>query len=191
MSHTVKVRMHLKLDGEDDTHPIDIIVHPEWAPLGAARFVELIDANYFDECLLYRVVNGFIVQWGIPASPAEWKKWGANKIKDDPVKQKNLAGTLSFATSGEDSRGSQIFVNMADNSSDGRALGGSDGSLDNQGFAPFAELANIDDIKIFAKCHMPKGLAGVDQDDFKERGNAYALKYFPKLAKWTGAEKMS
>ena len=133
--------------------------------------------------------GGYILQWGIPAEPAEWKRWGEKRIPDDPVKVKNLAGRLSFAMAGEpDSRGSQIFVNLGDNSASEKALAGNDGNLDGRGFAPFAELANLDDLRELERCHEVRGLAGVDQFDAKERGNAYMLKYFPELSKWTAAE---
>lgn len=79
------------------------------------RFKELVEYGYFSDCKLYRVVPGFITQWGIPKSPSDYQKFGENKIKDDPVKQSNLTGTVSFATSGPDCRGSQIFVNVGDN----------------------------------------------------------------------------
>ena len=185
----VTVRMHLKHANSAASTPIDIIVRPEWAPLGAARFLDLVDHRYFDECCLYRYVRGFIVQWGIPAAPAEWKRWGDKKITDDPVKVKNRAGTLSFAQTNEpDSRGSQIFVNLADNSATEKGLAGSDGNLDDRGFAPFAELANVDDLAELVKCHEVKGLAGVDQDEAKERGNNYLNKYYPDLSRWTAAE---
>ena len=185
----VMVRMHLKHCKSVATTPIDIIVHPEWAPLGAARFLDLIEQRYFDECCLYRFVRGFIIQWGIPSAPAEWKRWGAKKIKDDPVKVKNIAGRLAFAaTDDQDSRGSQIFVNLGDNSASDKSLAGSDGNLDSRGFAPFAELANTADLAELNKCFEVKGLAGVDQDEAKEKGNAYMLKYFPELSRWTTAE---
>ena len=84
---------------------------------------------------MYRVIPGFICQWGVPASPAEWQKWGANKIKDDPVKVSNTPGTLSFATSGPDARGSQLFINYCQNE-----------SLDGQGFSPFATVTSGMDV---------------------------------------------
>jgi len=159
-----KVRLNIK-HASGQTQGVDIEVHPEWAPLGAARFLDLVDDRYFDECRLYRMVPDFIVQWGIPSKPELWNKWGMNKIQDDPVSKTNAAGTLSFATSGPDARGSQIFVNFVDNGS----------MLDGQGFAPFAEL-----------CDKKKGLAflsacneikGIDQAAFKQAGNQYLEKH--------------
>lgn len=79
------------------------------------RFADLVDAGYFTDCRFHRVVPGFIIQWGIPADPVAYKKWGDNKIKDDPVRTSNVQQTLSFATSGPDARGSQIFVNLSNN----------------------------------------------------------------------------
>ena len=171
-----KVRLTLKHAG-GSTHEIDIIIHPEWAPLGAERFMQLVDAKYFDNCPLYRNIPDFIVQWGIPANPAEWTKWGANKIKDDPVKHSNTLGTLSFATSGPDARGSQIFINLNDNTS----------QLDAQGFSPFAELA--DPATAFPALAGCATVQGVDQVSAKEEGAAYFAK-FPSLSVWVSAAKI-
>ena len=87
------------------------------------RFRELLDAKYFDGCRFHRYVSDFIVQWGIPADPNLYAKFGDNKIRDDPVLQSNQAGTVSFATSGPNARGSQMFINLNDNE-----------SLDDQGY---------------------------------------------------------
>ena len=102
-----------------------------------------MEANYFNDCRLYRVVPGFIIQWGIPATPSEYMKWGDNKIQDDPVKVSNSRATLSFATSGPNARGSQIFVNSDKN----------DG-LDEQGFSPFAEVTK--GFELFSGCQEAK-----------------------------------
>lgn len=135
------------------------------------RFLDLIDAKYFDECRIYRVIPGFIHQWGIPKSPTEYKKWGDNKIKDDPVKVSNSKGTLSFATSGPDARGSQLFVNLGNNK-----------DLDDQGFSPFAEVTA--GFELFNGCAEAK--SKVDQQSGKERGNDY-FSQFPELSYWKSA----
>ena len=122
------------------------------------RFFDLIDANYYDECYVYRVIPGFICQWGVPASPADWQKWGANKIKDDPVKVPNAPGTLSFATSGPDARGSQLFINYGQNM-----------DLDRQGFSPFAAVTSGMDVAL----RFGEAQSKVDQNEAKEKGNAY------------------
>jgi hypothetical protein len=92
--------------------------------LCARRFKELLDADYFDGCRFHRVVSDFIVQWGIPGDPGLYRKFGDNKIRDDPVKHTNARGTISFATSGPNARGSQMFINYDNNN-----------SLDDQGSA--------------------------------------------------------
>eukprot|EP00964_Phaeocystis_antarctica_P092124 scaffold59207_cov66-Phaeocystis_antarctica.AAC.1 len=144
--------------GAPKLEEIVVEVHPEWAPIGAQRFFELIDAKYYDECYVYRVIPGFICQWGVPASPADWQKWGANKIKDDPVKVSNEPGTLSFATSGPDARGSQLFINYGKND-----------SLDDQGFSPFAMVTSGMDVAL----RFGEAQGKVDQNEAKEKGNAY------------------
>ena len=137
------------------------------------RFLDLVEAKYFDNMRIYRVIPGFIHQWGIPADPAEYKKWGDNKIKDDPVKVSNKPMTLSFATSGPDARGSQLFVNLGDNL-----------DLDGQGFSPFAEVTKGFDL--FAGCAEAK--SKVDQQSGKEQGQAYFGK-FPELSYWKSVTK--
>ena len=115
---------------------------------------------------MYRVIPGFICQWGVPASPAEWQKWGANKIKDDPVKVSNTPGTLSFATSGPDARGSQLFINYGQNE-----------SLDGQGFSPFATVTSGMDVAM----RFGEAKGKVDQNEAKEKGKAY-FSQFPELS---------
>uniref|UniRef100_A0A7S2DKH9 Peptidyl-prolyl cis-trans isomerase n=1 Tax=Haptolina brevifila TaxID=156173 RepID=A0A7S2DKH9_9EUKA len=151
----------------EDVEEIALTVHKEWAPLGAQRFLDLIDAKYYDDCRIYRVIPGFICQWGIPADPAQYSKWGDNKIKDDPVKISNTAGKMSFATSGPDARGSQVFINYDDSCA----------QLDSQGFSPFAEVTRGMDVA--KKLYEEKGK--VDQAEAKVEGNKY-FKKWPNLS---------
>lgn len=134
-----------------------------------SRFKELVEYGYFRNCKLYRVVPGFIVQWGIPPSPADWHKFGDNKIKDDEVKKSNLTGTVSFATSGPNCRGSQIFVNVGDN----------DG-LDEQGFSPIGRVT--EGLAAFNACHDCSTYVKLDQGKAKQEGNEYFEQHAPKLS---------
>ena len=162
------------------------------------RFRELLDANYFDGCRFHRYVSDFIVQWGIPADPNLHAQFGDNKIRDDPVLQSNKAGTVSFATSGPNARGSQMFINLNDN-----------GSLDGQGyrtpdrppehpppprratrltpprlshsFAPFAEI-DAAGLKVAAQLSNQYERSGPDQSMAKKEGNAYLAAKFPELS---------
>lgn len=169
---TVKVVLSLDFAVDRTSGDVVVDVHPDWAPLGAQRFLEMVDDGYFDGCKIYRVVPGFMAQWGIHGDTSRYNQWKDRKIKDDPVKKSNTRGTLSFATSGPDCRSCQIFVNFGKNS-----------SLDSQGFSPFGEVVtgieNID--KIFSGYgeSEPKG-EGPNQNKVKEGGDSY-LQKFPKL----------
>jgi cyclophilin family peptidyl-prolyl cis-trans isomerase len=110
------------------TGTIVIETRPSWAPLGVEHFHELMDDNFFDQAKFFRVVKNFIVQFGIAADPANKRP---TPFKDDPVLQTNARGTLTYATSGPNTRSTQLFINTR---KDGNKF------LDNQGFSPFAEV---------------------------------------------------
>jgi cyclophilin family peptidyl-prolyl cis-trans isomerase len=91
-------------------------VHPEWGPIGAARFRELVSASFFDDCRFFRVLPGFVAQFGINGDPEVMRSWKAKgSLRDDPVTRTNKRGTLVFATSGANSRTTQLFINTNDN----------------------------------------------------------------------------
>lgn len=110
------------------TGKIVIETKPSWAPLGVERFHELMDENFFEQAKFFRVVDDFIVQFGISADP---KKPKPTSISDDPVVETNKRGTVTFAMAGKDSRTCQLFINTRIH---GNAF------LDKQGFAPFGEV---------------------------------------------------
>ncbi|MEM9702742.1 MAG: peptidylprolyl isomerase [Planctomycetota bacterium] len=149
-------------------------VRPDWAPLGAARFKTLVEEKYFDEAAFFRVLPGFVAQFGLAADPAVTAKWKNANLKDDPVLVSNTPGRLTFATSGPNSRTTQIFINYGNNS----------GSLDPKGFSPFAEIVSGDEVptKFFSGYGEgpPQG-TGVDQGKLTTQGAAYLEKQFPKL----------
>ena len=90
-------------------------IEPSWAPLGAARFREIVDANILKSARFFRTIKGFMTQFGIPGKPAAAAEWREKKIQDDPVKESNKRGYITFATSGKDSRTTQMIINLADN----------------------------------------------------------------------------
>ena len=151
---------------ETSKGPIVVEVHPEWAPIGAKRFEELVKAGYFDGARFFRVVPNFVVQFGLAANPALTKKWD-KQIKDDAVAHTNSLGTLSFATMGPETRTTQIFINLRSNQ-----------SLDSQGFAPFANV--VEGMEIVQKFHSAYG-ERPDQQAITRRGNAYLQQNFPNL----------
>ena len=149
-------------------------VHREWAPLGADRFYNLVKNGYFTNAAFFRVVPGFIVQFGLNANPAVNKVWMNANIKDDPVMGSNKRGTLVFATAGPNTRTTQLFINFGDNSA----------SLDKQGFAPFGEVVSGMDVvdKLYSGYgEIYGGKSNFELGRFMSDGNAYLTKALPKL----------
>lgn len=134
-------------------------VHRDWAPLGADRFYNLVRYGYFTNASFFRVVPGFVVQFGLSADPAINKVWKTARIQDDPVVQSNKRGNLVFATAGPNTRTTQLFINFADNA-----------RLDHMGFAPFGSVVEGMDVvdKIF-----PAYGETPQQDLIEEQGDAY------------------
>jgi peptidyl-prolyl cis-trans isomerase A (cyclophilin A) len=108
-----------------------IDVRREWAPVGADRFYNLVKNGFYDENRFFRVISGFMVQFGINGNPQVSTPWRNAQIKDDPVKQSNKRGFITFATSGPNSRTTQVFINFGDNS-----------RLDGSGFASFGQVSS-------------------------------------------------
>ena len=102
-----------------------VTVHRKWASRGADRFYNLVRARFYDGVRLFRVLPGFVVQFGISPDPKVARAWQSATIPDDPVRHSNVPGTITFATGGPDTRTTQVFVNVGSNS-----------FLDSQGFAP-------------------------------------------------------
>ena len=147
--------------------PVVIDVDRHLAPNGAKRFQELVEAKYFDGARFYRVVPGFVVQWGAAGDPAVTKKWDVT-IPDDPVVGSNERGTVSFAATGApNSRTTHLFINLGNN-----------GRLDAMGFAPIGRVTSGMDAvdRIY-----PGYGEQPDQGQIGARGNAYLEMAFPKL----------
>jgi peptidyl-prolyl cis-trans isomerase A (cyclophilin A) len=143
------------------------------APNGADRFYNLVRAGYFTDVEFFRVISGFMCQFGIHGDPKVAAAWRAARIPDDPVKGSNVRGAITFATAGPNTRTTQLFINFADNI-----------SLDRMGFAPFGKVTEGMDVvdKIYSGYGegAPRG-AGPDQGRIQQQGNAYLKKDFPKL----------
>jgi peptidyl-prolyl cis-trans isomerase A (cyclophilin A) len=141
-----------------------------WAPLGVDRFYNLVRHHYYDNMVLFRVVPGFVVQFGISSYPPVNAAWKDATIKDDPVLQSNKRGYVTFATSGPNSRTTQIFINFGDNS-----------RLDSMGFAPFATI-NHDGMKVVEMFYDQYAEGPTNQQDaIQKQGKAYLDKNYPKL----------
>lgn len=161
----------VNLGGESKkTASFTVKVHPEWAPLGAAQFKKLAQQGWFDDAGVFRVVPGFIAQFGLPAKAQP----RLPNIKDDAVKVSNTRGTLVFATAGPNTRTSQLFINYKDNA-----------FLDKQGFSPFGEVLG-DGMKVVEAFYAGYG-EKPNQGAITAKGNEYLDSSFPLLTKITKA----
>ena len=165
------------LDGiPGKTGTIKIQLHPEWAPLGVRRFEELTQEGFFSNCRIFRVLPGFVAQFGINGDPNVQSRWRSKSLPDDPVKVSNTRGTVVFATAGKNSRTTQIFFNTRDQ---GNSF------LDNQGFSPFGRvIEGMDIVDTFYAGYgegAPAG-KGPNQGLIQAKGNEYLNKDFPKLS---------
>ena len=162
-------------DAKFETTKGDFTIHVvrEWAPNGADRFYNLVVNGYYDDCKFFRVISGFMVQFGINGDPGLNDVWREAKIKDDPVKVSNKKGFVSFATAGPNTRTTQVFVNFKDNA-----------NLDQMGFSAFGQVtAGMDVVnKLNAQYGegAPRGM-GPDQGRIQSEGNAYLDESFANL----------
>jgi len=144
-----------------------------WAPIGADRFYNLVKNGYYDNCRFFRVIKGFMVQFGIHGDPKVSAVWRGAQIKDDPVKESNERGYITYATAGPNTRTTQLFINFGNNS-----------PLDGQGFAPFGKVTQgmdvVDSIYDGYGEGAPSG-KGPEQGKVHMEGNPYLEKSFPKL----------
>jgi peptidyl-prolyl cis-trans isomerase A (cyclophilin A) len=144
-----------------------------WSPLGADRFYNLVKYHFFDGAAFFRVLPGFVAQFGLSAKPEISRVWATATIKDDPVTQSNLEGYLTFATAGPNTRTTQLFINLANNQ-----------NLDGMGFSPFGKvIEGMDVVQKFYSGYgegAPNG-RGPDQNRLTNEGKAYLDKSFPLL----------
>jgi peptidyl-prolyl cis-trans isomerase A (cyclophilin A) len=145
-------------------------VHRDWAPNGADRFYNLVKSGYLDNVKFFRVIPGFMVQFGMHGDPAVQSAWSAARIQDDPVKESNKRGYITFAKPGApNARTTQLFINYADNA-----------NLDKDGFAPFGRV--ITGMAVVDKINAKYGQTpGADQGNIAAGGNAYLDKTYPGL----------
>ena len=142
-------------------------VHREWAPRGADRFYNLVKSGFFNDVRFFRVIGGQLAQFGMHGDPAVQEAWREASIEDDPVRHGNTRGSVSFATRGPNTRTTQLFINLRDNS-----------AYDRLGFAPFAEVVSGMEVvdRLYAGYE-----EGPEQPLIDEQGNAYLTREFPNL----------
>jgi peptidyl-prolyl cis-trans isomerase A (cyclophilin A) len=168
---TLKAKAPEEFDAKFSTTKGDFVIHVTraWAPLGADRFYNLVKNHFYDGASLFRVVAGFVVQFGLGPDPAVNKVWETASIKDDPVKSSNKKGFITYAMAGPNTRTTQVFINLGDNV-----------RLDSMGFAPFGEVTSgmVAISQFYADyADQPTG----HQDQITSQGRSYLDKNFPKL----------
>jgi peptidyl-prolyl cis-trans isomerase A (cyclophilin A) len=153
--------------------PVAIEVRRAWAPRGADHFYELVKTGFYDGNRFFRVVRNFVVQFGISGDPQLNRLWANANLPDDPVKQSNVTGTLTYAHLGPNSRSTQLFINLKDNK-----------TLDKQGFAPIGKvisgMATVERLYSSYGEIAPRG-QGPDPSRIEVEGNAYLENHFARL----------
>lgn len=165
----IDILFEVNLGGEEQKKgSFTVRVHPDWAPLGAEQFLKLCKQGWYDDAAFFRVVKGFVAQFGLPAKAQP----RLPTIKDDPVKVSNKFGTLVFATAGANTRTSQLFINYRDNV-----------FLDKQGFSPFGEVLG-DGMTVANEIYNGYG-EKPNQGMLTAKGNDYLDNQFPLISKIT------
>jgi peptidyl-prolyl cis-trans isomerase A (cyclophilin A) len=170
---TEKAPDTFKVDVDTTKGAFVIEVTRAWAPNGADRFYNLVKNGFYDQVRFFRVIQGFMAQFGIHGDPAVSAAWRSARIPDDPVKQSNKRGYVTFATAGPGTRTTQLFINLVDNQ-----------GLDAQGFAPIGRV--VSGMNVVEKLYggygegAPRG-QGPEQGRLQAEGNAYLEKSFPRL----------
>jgi homoserine O-acetyltransferase/O-succinyltransferase len=165
-----------------ETSKGDFIIeaHRRWAPFGADRFYNFVRHGFYDDQRFTRVVAGYIAQFGIHGDPHVTAAWKNQIIPDDPVLQSNRRGFVAYAMTGPNTRSTQVYINLADNS-----------RLDSQGFAPFGRvvegMATVDKIYSGYGENAGGGMRGGKQGPVESGGNAYLNREFPNLDSITRA----
>jgi len=162
-----------KVEFDTSKGPFVIEVHRDWAPNGADRFYNLVKNGFYDDVRFFRVIEGFMAQFGVNGDPKVSAAWREARIKDDPVKVSNKRTFVTFATAGPNTRTTQVFVNYGDNS-----------NLDSQGFSPLGQV--VSGMKVVDSLYGGYGEGapggrGPNQARVQSDGNAYLASAFPNL----------
>jgi peptidyl-prolyl cis-trans isomerase A (cyclophilin A) len=162
-----------RVDFDTSKGPFVIEVHRDWAPNGADRFYNLVKNGFYDNTRFFRVIEGFMVQFGVNGDPKVSAVWKEARIKDDPARISNKRSFVTFATAGPNTRTTQVFISFGDNS-----------NLDSQGFTPFGQVVSgmkvVDTLYSGYGEGAPRGL-GPDQGKLQAEGNAYLASKFGNL----------
>ena len=163
-------RVKFEVEVPSGAKEFTVLVHEDWAPIGANRFRDLVEEKFYDDTRFFRVIPSFMVQFGLSGDPAKSAEWRSLTINDEPVKESNKPGYITFAKTGApNSRTTQLFINYVDNA-----------RLDGMGFAPFGEVVGkgMDVVRKLYNCGEKP-----NQGQIQSAGNSYLDKSFPDLSK--------
>jgi len=170
-SETAPDKFKAKFETTKGTFEVEVT--RAWSPNGADRFYNLVKIGFFNDIAFFRVLDGFVAQFGIHGNPEVMGKWREARITDDAVKETNARGTLVFATAGPNTRTTQLFINFGNNA-----------NLDGMGFSPFGKVVSgMDVVDSLYKGYgegAPRG-RGPDQGRIQSQGNSYLKEMFPEL----------
>ena len=158
----------------------DVMARTQWSPAGVDRFYQLVNDRFYDETGFFRVVKGFVAQFGLAKDPAKTKAWRVRRLADEPVKHGNTRGAISYARGGPGTRTTQIYINLVDNARLDTA--------NTYGFPAFAEVVSgmwvVD--SIYSGYNAVRGGPPIQggepsQDSVTQHGTAYLKRHFPKM----------
>lgn len=155
----------------------DILAHREWSPLAVDRLHFLVSQRYYDGARFFRVIPGFVVQWGISGDPAVNPVWAERTVPDEPVRRSNTRGRVAYARGGPNTRGVQLYVNLGNNA-----------QLDTLaaiGFPPIGDVISgldlVDSLYAGYGCRRGSPATCPAQDSIQIRGNDYLRRVYPRL----------
>jgi len=164
-----------KVNFDTSKGTVIVEVHRDWAPNGVDHFYTLVKTGFYDGSRFYRVLRDFVAQFGMNGDPRTNQMWASAPIPDDPVRQSNVRGTLTYAASSmPNSRSTQLFFNLRTNA-----------MLDTKGFAPIGQVTEgMDVVDSFFNSYgetSVSGGAGPDPTQIETQGNQYLEAHFPRL----------
>lgn len=154
-------------------------VRRDWSPNGVDRFHNLVNNCFFDEVAFHRTIRNFVAQFGIHGDPAVTAAWAGRFVPDDTVRVPNYRGMLAFARSGPNTRLTQLYFNLVDNTPRLDTLSGF-------GFPPIGRV--IQGIEVLDSLNWEysgtrggQEFPGPRQDSIRTQGNSYLHRNFPDL----------
>jgi cyclophilin family peptidyl-prolyl cis-trans isomerase len=158
----------------------DVMARSQWGPAGVDRFYQLVNDHYYDNSGFFRVVKGFVAQFGLAADPATTKAWRVRRLADEPVRHGNVRGAVAYARGGPGSRTTQLYVNLVDNA----RLD----TLNGFGFPAIAEVVSGMSVvdSIYSGYNAMRGGPPIQggepsQDSVSTKGTPYLKRHFPKM----------